>query len=75
MTNPLTTAFIAALNEYSAIYQGEPCNSRQLRTIAEILHRIDRPGRRRRYLATTSTPTIDGYIDFVTDERSTHAVG
>ena len=64
-------AWITALNDYSAMYNGEPgLYSDQLRSIASVLHRIDRPGRRRRYLATTDAPTIDGYIDFIYAEQA-----
>lgn len=64
--------FIEALNFYrstpAAALQG------QQRITATILRRVDRPGRRRRYMASTSTPSIDGYIDFVTEEQHAHSV-
>jgi hypothetical protein len=64
-------AWISALNDYSAIYHGEPgLYSPQLRSIAAALHRVDRPGRRRRYLATSDAPTIDGYLDFIYAEQA-----
>ncbi len=67
--------FIDALNQYNAIHQGEPgIYSDQERTMAALLHRLDRGGRRRRYLATTTTPSIDGYIDFVYAEQQAHSV-
>jgi len=68
--NILQRQFIERLNDYNAIYMGEPCNSRQLRATAQALHGIDRPGRRRRYLATTETPSIDGYIDWCYNEKA-----
>jgi hypothetical protein len=67
--------FIEALNVYRAIDRVTPgAFSPQEREVAHILRRIDRPGRRRRYLASTIEPSIDGYIDFVYAERQAHSV-
>ena len=75
--NPVHSDFIRRLNEYNEIHNGEPgLYTKPQRQMAAILHRLDRGGRRRRYLASTKTPSIDGYIDFVVAERvnqtSTH---
>jgi len=62
---PAASNFIRALNEYATIFNsGRDASTSKEYEMARILHRIDRSGRRRRYLAQHQFPSIDGYIDW-----------